>query len=116
MEHKTISLKNDLFSKAIESADTALALLLWKMKRRGALEGKLTLSIAVELEPDERIDETGNLQQIDRISVRYKAGYSVADKETINGEIRDDSAAVVFPNGRPCLADIGEEQVNIFEE
>ena len=109
-----ISLKNELFAEAIDSADTALALLIRKMQHRGATEGKLTLSIAIELTPEDIIDQNGRPQEIQRPSIKYKAGYAVPDKESISGEIRNDRAAIVNAGQYPSIADIGDEQMSLL--
>lgn len=116
METEKLSLRNKLFSDAIDSADTGMAILISKMKHRGATEGKLTLSISLELEPEEIIDpQSGKPTQIDRVNVHYKAAYSVPDKDAITGDIINRTAAVISEDGRmPTLAEIGDDQTTMF--
>jgi len=115
MKSEKISLKSKLFEDAIATADAALAALVAKMKLRAADEGKLTLSIGIELEPVEVVDpDTGISMQMDAPRVSYKVTHSVPDKQTITGKTEDSGSAVFIECGWPHVIELDDDQLSLL--
>lgn len=83
-----ISLKDELFTQAIADADLAMQQLIEKMISRGAEEGKLSLTIKLNITEDEETDGlTGEVQVLHQPHMLYKVAYSVPDTETMSGAL-----------------------------
>lgn len=118
MKKERITLENPIFANAMTATEAALNALVNKMARKGVREGKVSLSIVLELQPAQITDsETGMVYQAQVPEVSYKATYSIRDSENFSGKGSNDAKRLLIReyDGSWSIAR-DDDQGSLFEE
>ena len=91
-----LSIDHAMLKTAKLALDNCLNLMISKAITTGSMEGKASLTISVEIV--EAADNlTGEIQRIPEI--KFKAGYSVPIKQSVDGKIVEQSSLLPKPEG-----------------
>lgn len=90
-----VTIESDIFAGLRESFNTMIQKLLYKMQQNAADEGKITLSVSIDMTTEWIPDGNGESEECQKPKFKYKVDYSVPVKEGVD-EKKDPGMKIVY--------------------
>lgn len=90
-----VTIESDIFAGVRESFNTMIQKLLYKMQQNAADEGKITLSVSIDMTTEWIPDGNGESEECQKPKLKYKVDYSVPVKEGMDGK-KDPGMKIVY--------------------
>lgn len=90
-----VTIESDIFAGVRESFNTMIQKLLYKMQQNAADEGKITLSVNIDMTTEWIPDGNGESEECQKPKLKYKVDYSVPVKEGMDGK-KDPGMKIVY--------------------